>query len=157
MRFVHATWHVGMLWIWGLEDSAGTTAVDLPDLLDASPPVVAAEARIAAALRRPDRIDLALDAAAPELLTSASAVPLGAPAALSLLCRPDLVAGEGAAGESLRHAQELVTVALRLAAAGRMLPSLRVVGGSAVARWEPAPTAEDEEHLAALAARQPWL
>ncbi len=156
MRFVHATWHVGMLWIWGLDDTSGTTAVELPDLLTATPPVVAAEARIAAALRRPDRIDVALDPADPASTTSVPAVPLGASAALSLLCRPDLVTGDVAVGESLQHAQELVTVALRLAASGRMLPSLRVVNGSAVARWEPAPTADDEESLAGFAATQPW-
>jgi len=160
MLFVHATWHVGLLWIWATVDDDGQgTSVDVDTLLASTPPVVAHEARVAAALRRPDRLDVSLpNATATATATApvtAAAVPLGPGAALSLLTRPDLVSGRASAGPSLRWARDVAAAALRLAATGRLLPALRLVDGTALARWEPAPTAADEEVLTELALGQP--
>ena len=152
MPVVHVTWQHALLWVWALDNGA---PADLATVLDSTPPVVAGEARVAAALRRPATVTLRLPGEAGLVDVEVPAVGLGASAALSLLTRPVAVDDPAVAGSSLSFARVAARAALDLAAAGRVLPSLRVDGEYARSRWEPAPTAYGDVTLSALAAAMP--
>ncbi|HVE98765.1 MAG TPA: DEAD/DEAH box helicase [Mycobacteriales bacterium] len=152
MHVVHASWHDSLLWVWVLADGA---PADLPAVLDATPPVVAGEARVGGALRRAAYVALWLPTEGGLRRTEVPAVALGPAAAVSLLTRPVAVDEPAAAGSSLVFARAAARAALDLVAAGRVLPALRADGTYARATWAPAPTADGDQVIAAIADAMP--
>ena len=153
MPVVHVAWHHAQLWIWAREDGA---PLGLDQLLDVTPAVVAGEARVAAALRRRTEVPLWLPGGDAGLrMAAVSAVGLSAAGALALLTRATPVDSPAEPGPSLVFARAVARAALDLAAAGRVLPSLRVDDRAAQARWQPAPTTAGDAALDALANAMP--